>query len=289
MAKEQGRKRVVLMSLINKNKREEIKKAIEAGDTSKIGGMKKIQPLSENAAGAGAKQASEDIWAAAYNGDLQGIKDALAQGAEINSKSDVGKTPLMHAALSGEMGAIKLLIDSGSDLNARSREGDTAMMHACFRNHADAVKLLIDAGADVDARSHDGSTALINASSRGHLAAMKVLIDAGAELDLEAKEGQTALTEAIVFAKKNKTEAVKLLIDSGTDVNKGKWLYLNNLECACKKGEIGVVELLLEAGVDVYEGSERKSPRALAASIYRTDIVELIDKEVARRKQAGQK
>ena len=36
---------------------------------------------------------------AAINGDIEAVKQAIADGADVNAKGDGGKTPLRHAAI----------------------------------------------------------------------------------------------------------------------------------------------------------------------------------------------
>jgi ankyrin repeat protein len=61
-----------------------------------------------------------------------------------------------------------MLLDSGADVNARSEDGRTALMLASSDAHLGAVKLLVEQGADVNAKSKDGQTALMRATSRGN-------------------------------------------------------------------------------------------------------------------------
>ncbi|MFA5106679.1 MAG: ankyrin repeat domain-containing protein, partial [Candidatus Micrarchaeia archaeon] len=70
---------------------------------------------------------------------------------------------LLEAVSSGDLAGVKEALAAGADVNAKDRDGYTALMVASYWGHMDIVKLLIAAGADVNAKSETGYTALIEA------------------------------------------------------------------------------------------------------------------------------
>ena len=60
---------------------------------------------------------------AANEGNIEAVKKALADGANVNAKDEDGETSLHRAAWSGLKEIAELLISNGSDVNAKS-EGD---------------------------------------------------------------------------------------------------------------------------------------------------------------------
>jgi hypothetical protein len=83
-------------------------------------------------------------------GDLDAIKQRLADGQDINAKApSVGLTPLMAAAITGQTDAAKLLLDEGANPNLKSsNDGATALHMAAFFGHIEIVKALLGRGAD---------------------------------------------------------------------------------------------------------------------------------------------
>jgi len=71
----------------------------------------------------------------------------------------------------------------------------------------------------LEARTNSGETALVLAAQQGNAKALKILIDSGANLDALTKDGKTALDCA---AAAGFMEICKLLIDYGADVKKSK-------------------------------------------------------------------
>ena len=62
--------------------------------------------------------------------------------------------PLIRAAADGDAGAVRELLAGGADVNSRTPIGDTALIRAAFFGHAEVVRVLLAAGAD--ARARDG-------------------------------------------------------------------------------------------------------------------------------------
>jgi ankyrin repeat protein len=91
---------------------------------------------------------------ASQHGHPSVIATLLNAGADPNTPTTNGTTPLMLAAASGSAEALKLLLDKRVNVNAKeSSRGETALMFAAAYNRLDAMKLLIAAGADVNAQS----------------------------------------------------------------------------------------------------------------------------------------
>jgi len=94
--------------------------------------------------------------------DLQGVKDFLANGADVNAPQ-VGDftTPLHDAALNGHKEVAELLIEKGADVNAKNNDGETPLH---LTTNKEIAELLIAKGADVNAKDRVGKTPLDRAS-----------------------------------------------------------------------------------------------------------------------------
>lgn len=111
---------------------------------------------------------------------LHTVKLLISMGANVDSLSDEGATPLFEAAANGNLEMIRLLLDSGAKPNARSAFGDTALFRAIGYDKIDAAKLLLSRGADPNIRSQDG-TPLMVAKKLKRKEIIEVLKAAGAQ------------------------------------------------------------------------------------------------------------
>ena len=97
-----------------------------------------------------------NIHDAAFWGNIEAIKQHLAEGADVNAKGEKGETPLHGAAFTGRMEVVELLIDKGADVNAKMDKGETPLDWAgpvgfgVYPNGPETADLL---------RKHGGKTA----------------------------------------------------------------------------------------------------------------------------------
>lgn len=64
----------------------------------------------------------------------------------------LGKTPLHTAAEVGNVDGIRQLLDCGANIEARDNAGRTPLILATINGHFAAIQLLVERGANVNAR-----------------------------------------------------------------------------------------------------------------------------------------
>ena len=108
----------------------------------------------------GGKRGSElplaTLFEAVKQVDLEGVKDFLAKGADVNAKDGNGWTSLDNAISNGHKEIVELLIASGADVNAKDLGLHYTALH--FAATKEITELLITKGADVNAKGVDGWT-----------------------------------------------------------------------------------------------------------------------------------
>ena len=182
------------------------------------------------------------LMGAAKIGNPEMVQFLLAEGVDVNARSDQKGTALHYAVgrlrdskISGSsyygdpeknLEIVRLLLEAGADPNATMADG------YLFYNGTQAWRikgqltplmisigyipeLLIAYGADVNAQNEYGLTALMINSHFGMTEAMQTLIKHGATIDAQDSNGQTALFYSIYS---RNMEATKLLLDSGASV-----------------------------------------------------------------------
>ena len=86
---------------------------------------------------------SVDIHEAAEAGNIEAVKQAIADGADVNAKDFAGATPLHRAAQAGHNEIAELLIVKGADVNAKNNLGGTSLHFSAGNGHKETVELLI--------------------------------------------------------------------------------------------------------------------------------------------------
>ena len=92
---------------------------------------------------------SMSIHDAARDGNIEAVKQHLAEGADVNAKGEKGETPLHGAAFTGRMEVVELLIENGADVNAKDEDGGTPLLYVTLSGHKETADLL---------RQHGGKT-----------------------------------------------------------------------------------------------------------------------------------
>lgn len=179
----------------------------------------------------------------AGNGDLEGVKEALKNGANVDStEPQIGATALIAASICGNNDIIKLLLEKGAEVNAVDKNAFTPLMYSATSGNAGAVKLLLDKKADVDSISLVLETPLFRAAGNGHTEVVKLLLEKGADANAQSQEGSTAL---MLAADNGHTEIVKLLLEKGARKNiKHPYSYKIAYDYARRNGHSEIEELL---------------------------------------------
>jgi len=240
------------------------------------------------------------------NDDTAAIKRLIHSSANLNSRNEVGATPLMYAAGFASADCMRLLLDAGAEVNATSNAGATALMWAT--GDTAKVRLLVEHGAQINAKAKDGITALVTAAFRGNVDAMRLLIEHGAdarasagdlwraasrrenpdmrrlltEAGLELK-GANLLTDALMFPRVASPKFIQQLLDAGADPNEARphvTVKFPVLSLAVYRGSAEAVEVLIDRGADPNRPDTRKrTPLMVAAAGDNSKLVRfLVDK-----------
>ncbi|CAA2933786.1 serine threonine- kinase HT1-like [Olea europaea subsp. europaea] len=109
-------------------------------------------------------------------GDLDGIKELLDSGTDVNFRDIDDRTALHVAACQGSSDVVKALLENGAQVNPQDRWGSTPLADAIHYNNHDIIKLLEKHGA-----KHSGTFQI--ASWRGIKVAVKTFWEGFADED----------------------------------------------------------------------------------------------------------
>eukprot|EP00929_Paragymnodinium_shiwhaense_P011269 TRINITY_DN1167_c0_g1_i4.p1 TRINITY_DN1167_c0_g1~~TRINITY_DN1167_c0_g1_i4.p1 ORF type:complete len:228 (-),score=60.63 TRINITY_DN1167_c0_g1_i4:362-979(-) len=110
------------------------------------------------------------LMAKAHDGDVEQLKQLMADGYNVNAQDAYGWTALRYAVRNNQYDATAALLEGGADPNIASHSGRTPLMSAAGNDLAQMVELLInDGGADIMQHDDRGRTAYDIASRGGHM------------------------------------------------------------------------------------------------------------------------
>ena len=150
----------------------------------------------------------------AKNGDLEKVKECIANGADVNVKRKYDETALMGASQNGHFEIVKYLVENGADVNAKNNGGKTALNLAktdeikayleqaikqkefndfiSFVKQGDLEKIreCLSNGVNINVADNDNKTALMWACQSGHFEVTITLISSGANINAKDKNGK---------------------------------------------------------------------------------------------------
>ena len=189
------------------------------------------------------------LLAAIKAADADGVRAAIARGADLSKTDPDGTAPLHWAVHLDDPTVVELLLDAGADADAANRYGVRPLMLACTNGNAPVVELLLNAGADANTAGSEGETVLMTAARTGSADVVSLLLDHGANPNAtETWRGQTALMWA---AAEGHTNVIPPMLAHGADITMRSAKGWSAMLFAVREGQIGVVQTLLEAGADV--------------------------------------
>lgn len=121
-----------------------------------------------------------------------------------NAKAGEREDKLVNLAMSGDLDGVKNLLDQGVDVNAKESKGGYTALEATMlvfkpayaQQYINVIKLLLARGADINKIGPLETTPLTNAAQNGDFDIVRILIDKGANVNKKDGFGHTALMKA---------------------------------------------------------------------------------------------
>ena len=166
---------------------------------------------------------------AAEQGDVERLRELVADGVNVNSGDDLGETALHGAAGYGHADAVEFLLEQGASVKKTGARGRLALHRAAESASARSVALLLAAGAKAHCPTFDRYTPLfcaIHHSRPSSILCVRLLIQAGARVNHSTSwygvPGWTPLHRAIDHGR---CDLVKALLRASAEIR----AYPNNL------------------------------------------------------------
>jgi ankyrin repeat protein len=188
---------------------------------------------------------SAPLHRAAGQGHRAMVELLLAKGADVNTRGYFDKTPLHFAADNGFQSVAEALLAGKADVNARDKDQETPLHLAAKKGHSAMVAFLLAHQADPNAQDKTGRTPVSLAAQAGPAETVNKLLAAGARPDLEDSGGRTPLSYA---ADNGHLDSVKALLAAQANPNAGRGVQ--PLSLAIHHKDLAMATLLLDAGAD---------------------------------------
>lgn len=199
----------------------------------------------------------------ACDNDVEGLKSALAEGADVEGISESGFTALQYAIYLNRREAFDFLLENGADPGGYGDAGIdmNALALAAVMERTEMAYELLERDADImgpgNPRHHQMS-ALAYAALYGRVELVERMIEKGSDPHLRHQRFQHPRHEArfplMAFAVRHGgVEIVRLLVEKyGLSVNNDFDIQESNpLWTAVKYGNLDVAEFLIRNGADV--------------------------------------
>ena len=221
-----------------------------------------------------------------YYAALSGLRSLVehliaADSLDVNERGGSHTTPLHAASVKGHLDVATLLLENGADPNSRddlggvplhkvSQGGQLVMVESTF----EIARLLVKSGADVSASDDEGWTPLHAAAHSGHRDIAELLLEFGAGLDIRNTRQETPLD---VACRNGQLDISRVLIERGSDMNSRDMHRFIPLHTASRFGLLDIARLLLDRGSDVNaHTADRRTPMHLASAYGHLDIARLL-------------
>lgn len=232
----------------------------------------------------------QEFVSAVESADLQKVREMLKHHRDLvhAKKYDAEQTPVLYLAVgASNTELVRLLLEHGADWRTTTRSGWTVLSKACTAATPATVELLLEHGADINQRDAWGSLPIYGAVSNETM--LRFLLSQGATLDLKAafdlgrldlarqmlQEDPSrahlrfgtgiSLLHDLARQAGDRTEAMKLLVAAGADLNARTNWKATPLHLAAFNGRLRAVECLLLHGAEINPRDNRgKTPLALA-------------------------
>lgn len=179
--------------------------------------------------------------------DCIALQVLIRHGANLNSQTECGNTPIHEACIIDNVLALDALLRAGADIEITTKQGWTALHVSSSMGRTQCLKRLLHSNANIHAQTYDQSTPL-------HLAqavdVARYLLQQHADVYAVDKNDRTPLHIA------RSIDIVRCLLQYGAQVRVRDCLGATPLHYQAALGSQDAIKLLLRAGADVNASCE---------------------------------
>ncbi|MCU0408939.1 MAG: ankyrin repeat domain-containing protein [Bacteroidales bacterium] len=208
-----------------------------------------------------------NLMIAASKGNTFEIDRLIAKGADINSATPEGATPLVFAVSGNKTEAVRRLLKYEPELEYRTRNDETPLSIAVKSGYFEITELLIRAGADMSASDRYGASPLHYAAVSGYSDITDLLLYYDAFPDARTSDGTTPV---LASAWSGQIATADILLQGGADPGIADESGLSPFLLAAFNGDTLLMDLLIKNGADIY-AMNNTGHNALSIAVIRND------------------
>ena len=169
-----------------------------------------------------------------------------AQSSSASTQPRISADAFRMAAYEGDLSKVKSGLELGIDVNGFDPNQKLTALHmAAYNGHTQTVAYLISKGATVDCRDGEKKTPLIHACTGPFSETVKLLIDSGA--DVNAVDGTEGFTPLMMAAGLGEPEIVEILLANQAVVSQKDEDQETAIDHARNAGHEAIVKRLEQA------------------------------------------
>jgi len=158
---------------------------------------------------------------AAVSGEATEARLALRAGADVETRDDRRRTPLLLAVTHDRLAVARALLDHGASPDALDDRHDTPWLVTGVTGSVPMAELLLAHEPDLTVLNRFGGVSIIPASERGHVDYVRRVARSGIDVNHVNDLGWTALLEAVILGDGSAgyVEIVRILLAAGADAS----------------------------------------------------------------------
>jgi len=180
---------------------------------------------------------------AIINKDNAAVKQAIAEGADVDGMTEHNQPPLVVAIVYMNPEALQILLDNKANLEKVQLD---PIALGASKKHLEIIKILIKAGLNIK-----NKPAVLTALSAGsHLDVIKMLVDAGADPEAKNAFDQNGITLlAGIMSPQKRMEGMQTAIEDSKTKGTKILPYYNNAEVSDFSNPVEIAKYLESKGV----------------------------------------